>query len=47
MYIFQILDWYASALTFSTVGFVEVVVVAYVYGKFGFEVLLSIIHSLI
>ena len=32
MYLYQIVDWYSSALTFSMVGFLEVIVVCYIYG---------------
>ena len=32
MYIFQILDWYASTLTLGVVGFFEVFIICYIYG---------------
>ena len=47
MYLYQVIDWYAAALAFTMVGFLEVVTVCYIYGMtrfckdaklmFGFE----------
>lgn len=33
MYFYQIFDWYSASLTFIMVGFLEVVVVMFVYGQ--------------
>lgn len=44
MYLYQIVDWYATALTFTTIGLMEIVVVSYIYGikRFSFDMKLML-----
>ena len=32
MYLFSVVEWYSSSLTFLMVGFLELIVVCYIYG---------------
>lgn len=36
MYIYQLLDWYCAVLTYTLLGFLETIVIPYIYGVVDF-----------